>query len=197
MKKLLLPLLLVSTLGFSQTRTSVANGNALNPLTWDCTCIPMPGENIVINHNVIMDTDFAYTSGGITINTGASLIEDATPRNLGAFGGNFTNNGTFKMSRVAFSNSTTAYMNKGRFTSSILLYIDSNATFDNQGKLYVNDTLGVRGTLMSSDSIVAPLILTDGTWHNNVGSKVVTDSLYNAGVFHNYDFIQEKNDFWN
>lgn len=198
MKKLLLPLLLVSTLGFSQTRTSVANGNVLNPLTWDCTCIPMPGENIVINHNLIMNTDFAYTSGGITINSGASLIEDATPRNLGVFGGSFTNNGTFKMSRAAFSNSsTTPYMNKGRFTSSILLYIDSNATFDNQGKLYVNDTLGVRGTLMSSDSIVAPLILTDGLWHNNVGSKIVTDSLYNAGVFHNHDFIQVNGDFWN
>ena len=43
---------LLSTVVIAQepnaTRTSIANGNATNPFTWDCTCLPTPGDNVII-----------------------------------------------------------------------------------------------------------------------------------------------------
>ena len=68
--------------GFSQTANSIANGNWMNPLTQDCTCIPIPGYTVTIHHAVLLDTSFYIPTGGITIFPGASLIENNTVRDI-------------------------------------------------------------------------------------------------------------------
>lgn len=80
MKKLLLSLLaLYSITASAQTITSVQAGNATSPFTWDCTCISTPASNIVIAHNVVMDTDW-YHTGTITVNPGVNLLSPVRDR---------------------------------------------------------------------------------------------------------------------
>src|SRR3989304_8258809 len=95
-KNLLFSFLLsvISFAGFSQTATSIANGNWMNPFTWNCTCIPLPGYSVTINHSVALDTSWYVPSGGITINSGGSLIKNNSSRDLLVNGGSLTNNGT-------------------------------------------------------------------------------------------------------
>jgi hypothetical protein len=88
----------------AQTATSIANGNWTNPLTWNCTCVPINGYNVTINHNVTLNTSMAFSSGGITVNNGASLIQDASlNRDLWINGGAFQNNGTTDFRNLLFS----------------------------------------------------------------------------------------------
>ena len=68
-------------------------------MTWDCMCIPIPGvHNVVVAHDVTLDTSYAVVAGGsFTINSGASLVQDATPRAFGMTGGTLTNDGTLEV----------------------------------------------------------------------------------------------------
>src|SRR3990170_1480808 len=95
-KNLLFSFLLsvISFAGFSQTATSIANGNWMSPFTWNCTCVPLPGYSVTINHNVALDTSMYVPSGGITVNAGASLTGNNAFRDIWVNGGSFTNNGT-------------------------------------------------------------------------------------------------------
>ena len=79
-------LLLCSALVFgvyAQTaRTSTASGDFLNPLNWSPIGVPASGDQLTINHNMILTTGIYYTAGTITISPGASLMEDATDRDF-------------------------------------------------------------------------------------------------------------------
>jgi hypothetical protein len=68
---LVLILLLVTTSVSGLDRTSVADGNFDNPSTWDCTCIPALGDNVIINTVVsVLSSD---TISDSTINSGGEL----------------------------------------------------------------------------------------------------------------------------
>lgn len=45
------------------TITSINDGNWSSSSTWDCNCIPQPLQNIILNHDVSLSTDFTMSSG--------------------------------------------------------------------------------------------------------------------------------------
>jgi len=107
--------------GFSAVaQTSVASGNWSNPTTWGGT-IPIGSGTVVINHDVIMDVDYAHSSGSLTINSGGSLVGNSTMRGfaLNYPSGNafIVNSGTFNIARVTFY--------QGNVTNSGTLVADS------------------------------------------------------------------------
>ena len=96
MKKLL-PLILFAFLAsnfFSQTASSIANGNWTNPTTWNCTCVPVNGYSVTINNSVTLNTSLLFNTGGININNTGSLTQDASlNRDIWINGGYFNNSG--------------------------------------------------------------------------------------------------------
>lgn len=96
-------LIISGVISAQNVRTSVADGLGTNPLVWDCICIPLPNDSIIINHNITLNVDFGFTDGAVVINSGGKLIGDS-PMRAFAFSGlaNFVNNGLFDVARVAF-----------------------------------------------------------------------------------------------
>src|SRR5690606_29687549 len=52
---------------------SVNGGNWGTPGTWDCNCIPLPTDNVFINHNVTFNVTPASINN-LTINIGGTLV---------------------------------------------------------------------------------------------------------------------------
>ncbi|BDS09468.1 T9SS type A sorting domain-containing protein [Aureispira anguillae] len=73
------PLLGINTYTFSlfvsiDTITSVTAGNWSDAGTWDCNCIPALSQNIVVQHNVVLGTNFTVVEGAfMTVKIGDSL----------------------------------------------------------------------------------------------------------------------------
>ncbi|MBL4651932.1 MAG: T9SS type A sorting domain-containing protein [Flavobacteriales bacterium] len=176
MKKLSLfaSILLTACFVNAQTATSVQDGNFLSFSTWDCggiPCIPIPGiHNVVINHDVVLDTNFAIISGTFDINSGASLIQDGTPRAFGMLGGTLTNNGKMVIDTFGIV--------AGTLTNNDSIWFDQFATFGT-----FNNNLGA---FIYCDSIA------------NFGSCTnygIDSSLAftNAGIYYNYSTINTYN----
>ena len=121
MKKIytLLLAVLISVNLSAITYTSAQNGNWTNPTTWSPTGVPVPGDIAIINHAVVLNTDFAYTVGSITINASGSLVHDATGRDIWVNGVNasLTNNGTTTIRNLLLS--IGSYTNTGAFNAKI------------------------------------------------------------------------------
>lgn len=201
MKKLLLFTLLTSTLGvFSQsTRTTVSNGNATNPLIWDCTCLPQPGEHLVINHNVVLDVDWGYMSGSLTINQGASLTQDLTTRNISVGGtGVLNNKGSLTIKNLLLASSG-SLSNTGTISVTANLLVTTGSTFSNSSLLNVADTLGIQGTINNNaGTINTATFLNTGTYNNNTNSNLsVTSILYTSGTFNNNGWVTVNLHFLN
>jgi hypothetical protein len=197
----------------AQTRTSVADGNATNPFTWDCTCIPLPGNNIVINHDVILDSDFAYTSGSVTINASGSLTGTTTDRIFGLSGGTFTNNGTFNIYNLFHAGGT--FTNNGTITVTNGFAIGGTANTQNNNTLTINDSLlvdisatltnpastyakysAIAGTLNNTGAFSGTDLWSSGTLNNN-GIYIDIVNLYTSGLVNNGCMLDISNDFWN
>lgn len=186
MKKFLFTLTAIgiSQLTIAQTRTSVANGNATNPLTWDCLCVPLPGNDIIINHAVVLDNDFGYTSGSVTINASGSLVGNVPSRAFALSGtGTFTNHGTFEVGD--FYHGGTTLLNNGDFHVLNVVAIDAGATATNNGDFDVDDTLyiNINSTLNNTGTANAPYTASAGTI-TNTGGYTGYD-MYNSGIFNN------------
>jgi hypothetical protein len=180
MKKIITILsLLISVIGISQTATSISNGNWTNPLTWNCTCVPLPGYTVTIAHDVVLNTDFVLNTGGITINNSASLTHDATGRDLWLNGGNFTNNGNLEIRFML--NQAGTFSNDGTITLRSIsnsINFTNNGTFENIDSLFNTASIINNGNFINIDSIT-----NNGTFVNN-GTCVFTD-FTNNGVFNN------------
>ncbi len=182
MKKSLLSLMvLVFSMSqlFSQTATSTGNGNWTNPMIWDCFCVPTQTYDAVITSDVTLNTDFAITTGSITVNAGASLMQDATQRDLWINGGDFVNNGTVDLKRIL--------MSSGSFVNNDTLYVQTFANYlnmINDGKILSVDSLYNDGTITNNDFIDVNTFYNDNLI-NNYGVFEYLDSLYNAGTFLN------------
>lgn len=201
MKQILLSAaLLFSACNFLSARivTTQANGNATNPFTWDCTCIPVDGDTIIINHALTLDVDYAYTMGGIQVNASGSLTGNANNRIFGVSGGYFINNGTVNMAYIfqnggSFTNNSTitvtrnagldqsvTLVNMGTFNVNDTLLINTQATFQNNGTMNSPEVLNA-GTFLNTGSVSGDNFWTSGTFTHSAGMVQLAMSLYNTG----------------
>jgi hypothetical protein len=177
MKKLLLFIGVLSS-GFAsaQVYTSTQNGDFLNPFNWDCTCIPSDGDTLVIAHDMQMTTGIYYTTGQITVNNGASLVEDGTDRDIWVNGGSFINNGTIEARNIWVA----------------------SGSMENTGVIGPLDSLWVQTPFVNSGAITVYDILSDQTADfNNSGTLTITNNFNNQGDFLNTGEISVANDFSN
>jgi len=178
--------------------------------TWSPMGVPIPGDIIVINHNVTLDTSFAYTSGSITVNTGASLIQNSPVRDIWVNGANasFTNNGTttiryLLLSAGSFTNSGdfnvksfANYITANNNTSGNIIGVDSlynDGTLNNNGTIHVmtfynNNSMNNYGTIQGLTTVVDSMY-NNGTFLNDTGALLKADSCTNANSFTNNGVI--------
>src|SRR5690606_10691366 len=148
------------------TRTTTADGLASNPFIWDCFCIPLPGDSIIINHNVTLNYDYAVTNA-LVINPGGKLVGDNPGRGF-LLTGYFENKGYYNVSRTAFSSGRA--INSGTFVSDSLYtglavngftnsgYMEINTSFWNTGIFYntvPTSQLVVRDNFYNGDSLIS------------------------------------------
>lgn len=202
----------------AQTATSIANGNWTNPLTWNCTCVPINGYNVTINHNVTLNTSMAFSSGGITVNNGASLIQDASlNRDLWINGGAFENNGTTNFRNLLFSEgigtnagnlNLVAFSCLDTFNNSGAINLDSMyvgefAQFTNEVSGELNgDSLtvdglsaNVYGTFFNHGRLKINLVLNNGFIYNTRYQE--SYSMTNNRTYDNFDSLKINNSLWN
>jgi hypothetical protein len=194
---------------YSTTYTSAANGNWMNFMTWSPFGVPIPGDIVIINHNVVMDTALAYTSGSVTVNVGASLTQDASGRDiwLNGVGASLTNHGTITMRNMllnsgSFTNTGSFNIksfanfitmdNSGNFVGVDSLYNDG--TINNNGTInimtfYNNNIMNNYGTIQGLTTVVDSM-WNEGTFLNDVGAMLKADSATNNGTFTNGGTIE-------
>lgn len=207
--KFIIAFLLINTSLAAQTATSITNGSWTNPLTWNCTCVPLMGHSVTINHSVTLNTSMSFTSGGITINNTGALMQDASNnRDLWFSGGSFINNGKANFRYLLLTGGTSS--NNGTFTVSAMT---NSVSFTNAGSITM-DSMYVAGTFMNAangritgDSITNASTFTNygrvnvtwstnkGTFHNNNyhGGYAFT----NDGTYNNYDSLVMTGSMWN
>lgn len=178
MKKILLLLFVIPTLSFGQTKTSVTNGDFYNPLTWDCFCLPASGDNVVINHDLTMNTGIYYTAGTITINPSGSLTQTGINRDIWIDGsGRFINHGDV---HVRY------------FLTSQWTYLENNGNFNNI------DSMLTQGVVNNSGTINVYDFLNDHVANfGNFGTMNIQHNMNNQGNFDNYGSIDIGLDFSN
>lgn len=203
--------------GFSQqTITSISNGQATNPFVWDCTCIPLTGDDIIVNHDIEMNTDWLVNgSGSITVSNTGKLVEDSQHRGILFDGGVvFTNHGTTEMTNFAFTNGAEAH-NHGALVLDSGLYIDQNSTFMNHGLVQDVDSTYTQGMFMNEGTygpgdflnegmvtntgyISADSLLNTGTINTSAGNLTILD-FGNTGILNvtGSSYIIVNDDFWN
>lgn len=164
----------------AQTATSANNGNWISPATWQGGVVPTPGYDVVINHNVTLGMSWAYTSGSITINTGASLNQTTTGLGmLVTAQGSFNNHGTFGFSKLALSNCL-ASSNSGNLQNIDSLYVE--CVFTNSGDITGYDLMNA-GNLANNGTITVTNLLNEDTFYNN--GTIVLTNIYNNLYFSN------------
>ncbi len=163
--------------------TSIANGNATSPFTWNCTCIPMDGDTIIINHAIILDVDYAFTMGGIQISNSGSVTGNANNRIFGVSGGYFTNNGSLTVGYLAHNGGS--FTNGGMITVLGSLLLDQMVTIINLGTIDVGDSsyINTNATLQNQSVFNGAICLTAGTIDNQ-GYMTVADILNTGTITH-------------
>jgi len=164
----LLGLVLACTAQAQQTITSVNNGNANNPLVWDCLCFPTPNDEIIIAHDIVMNVDWIIATGGsITVNSGASLIQDANYRAIAVdgTGSAYTNNGTTELTNMTFTANATG-TNNGTMKLDTALYTGNTGAFTNTGTLSQLDSVLNLGSFSNSGTLLCGDFWSTGTFLN-------------------------------
>jgi len=171
---------------YATTYTSAQNGDWTNPTTWTPFGVPIPGDDAIINHTVTLNTSFAYSSGSITVNATASLVQDNSSRDIVLSGANavFTNNGTTIIRNLLLT--------AGTFTNAGVLTFNSAANFitmDNPGGINCIDSLYNDGTI-NNNGVINVVTFYNNDLMNNYGTiqglSTVVDSLWNEGDFFNF-----------
>jgi hypothetical protein len=183
----------ISYIVSAQTATSVANGNWLNPMTWDCFCIPLPGYSISINHQVTLDTDFMFTTGDIVINSGGSLFQDMQNRNIWVAGsGYLSNSGTLNIKNLLYEGTNGSLMNAGMLTTGNL---HLSTGFDNIGEA-VADSLMNNSSINNYGNIQATAFTNTHNFVNS-GTSNFSDFLNNGFFQNELGIIEVNNNLWN
>lgn len=172
---------------FSTTYTSATNGNWMNFMTWTPFGVPIPGDIVIINHAVVMDTSFVYSTGSITVNSSGSLIHNGAGRDLWLNGVNatFTNHGTTTMRYMLLDFGT--FTNTGTLNVKAL---QNSVNLSNTGTMQGIDSLyNKTGNLTNNGTMKMKTFYNQNIWHNYgtiEGLATVVDSMYNLGTFQNY-----------
>lgn len=194
----------------AQSASSIANGNWTNPLTWNCTCVPTPGYSVTISHSVTLNTSFSAATGGLTITSGGSLIQDNNTRDIWINGGSLTNDGTLDVRYLytqtgvfnnsglitarAFMNSVN-FTNTGTFTTLDSMYNTLGATITNNGSFLNIDSITNAGAFINNGISTYNQVTNNGTYANN-NSLTFTD-ITNNGILTNADTLITTNSGWN
>jgi hypothetical protein len=165
MKRLLLLSSLIPTCSFDQVYTTITDGDFYAPSSWDCTCVPMDGDTLVIDHAINMDAGVLFNSGSITISPGVSISDGGTGMDIYFNGGQLLNWGTLECRSV---------------------WIDSGYC-ENKNSL-VLDSLRNDGTFVNNQSIYVARIHNDfngNFFSEGSGGSYIefTETLLNEGVF--------------
>ncbi|MBS1650397.1 MAG: T9SS type A sorting domain-containing protein [Bacteroidetes bacterium] len=172
----------------SQTASSVSNGNWLNPSTWNCMCVPFGNYSVSINHNITLNTSLSFTSGGITINSPGSLIQDASNnRDIWINGAYMYNNGGNANFRYLLLSAGSA-SNSGSYTLSA---ITNSINFVNSGTIKMDSMyVAANFTNTSSGKIIGDSITTAAYFLNN--GRMMINWSTNFGVFNNNGYYSGK-----
>lgn len=179
---------------YSTTYTSAANGNWMNFATWSPFGVPIPGDIVIINHAVVLDTSFAYSTGSITVNASGSLTQSGSRDILlNGVNASFTNHGTTTIRYLALS--AGSFDNTGMFNVKSVL---NNIALNNSGTLNGVDSLyNNTGTVNNGGTINIMTFYNNNIWHNFgtvQGLTTVVDSMWNQGTFTNYNGAMLKAD---
>lgn len=200
---------LLAVKGFSQTATSVANGNWTMPTTWNCSCVPTPGYSVTINHNVTLNTSMSFPSGGLTINNSGSLVQDASlNRDILVSGGSFVNHGNANFRYLytqtgSASNTGTitlsAFTNSVNYNNSGKIVLDSmvnTSTFANTSTgILIGDSLTNTGTLTNGGTFSVKWVTNTNSFVNNKHVDGIAHT--NKGTFTNNDSVLLSKGLWN
>jgi len=195
-KSLLLLYLLPAFLYGQQTITSVQNGNATNPLVWDCFCFPTADDNIIINHAIGMDVDWAITGGGsITVNSTGSFIQSGVHSILvDGTGSYYSNYGNSSFLNIAYTNGASG-TNTNMFSIQRALYVGPGSNYMNTGTLNEIDSLMTEGVFVNDGTCNAGNILNTGSFTNS--GQIAGDSVGNTGTFNSLGGFMYFNAFGN
>jgi hypothetical protein len=183
MKKRLWILCFIPIFGKAQqTITSIQNGSAANPFVWNCTCIPSTNDNIIINHQISIDVNWAVTNGGsITVNAGGQLMQSGMRSILidGA-GSEYLNFGNSAFDAMAYTNGASG-QNTGHFSITQGAYFGPGTTYTNSGLIDGLDSLMTEGTFANNGTLFTGNFLNTGAFSNT--SHIAADSVGNTGNF--------------
>lgn len=201
---------IISVTLFAQTATSVADGNWFLPSTWQGGVVPTPGYNVIINHHVVLSSNWGYNTGSVTISSTGSLIQDGTNRAFGQQGGSFSNAGTVTISKIGFLGGTIT--NSGTLNGTDSLYLGINLT--NTGTITSNNFYS-NLSLSNNNNINVTNFFNNGTFDNAGPLGVLNATNFfnnttvlnsglinfnnctNSGTFTNNNGIEGSHDFTN
>jgi hypothetical protein len=199
--------------------TSVANGNWSNPSTWGGVP-PTPGTDVIINHTVVLDIDYGYSSGSITVNASGALNGNSATRGLAVSGGTLTVSGSLNIPRLALfggivTNSGT-FINDSLFVATTLtnnatggiiaaqFFTSTGAVFTNAGGILAATNFLNISTVTNSGSITATDLMNSKSFTNEAAGVIhVTynfhnaDSLASPAIFTNNGVVKVDNDWSN
>jgi hypothetical protein len=169
------------------TYTSVGNGNWKNPLTWSPIGVPFPTDNVIINHNVMLDTSLLVL-GQITVNANASLIGNNPTRDIwmNAANASITNHGDISIRYMLLSAGVLS--NTGTF---IVKSFHNSVAVNNSGTMQGVDSLynNTPGVITNNGTLRTKTFFNQSTIRNYgeiKGFTLAVDSLYNNATFTNY-----------
>lgn len=172
-----------AVIGLSQqTITSIANGNASNIFIWDCACIPTFDDDIIINHKVNLDVDWAVNSGGsVTVGVNGELKQVGLRSVLvdGA-SSTFVNNGFTQINAVGVTNGA-QIKNYNHFSITQGLYVGNGSTLINSNLMDGLDSLMTEGDANNSGTIYTGNFLNTGNFVSS--GHIDCDSIGNSGTF--------------
>lgn len=178
----------MASLAFSQPITSVADGNWTNPFTWSCTCVPLPGSVVSIQHQVALTNDYAYSAGAISVQSGGALLADGRWLAITGSGELTVNNGKLQVEYL-FHQSTAPITIQGNDTAFIRV-LANLSDFDNSA-VVVMDSFYNDGILqnLGNGHFIVPTFFNDSTLVNE-GAFIEMDSFFNNGSLTNTGTIE-------
>lgn len=183
----LLALLMLQANSYATTYTSTGNGNWKSLATWSPMGIPLPTDNVIINHAVSLDTSL-YILGTLTINANGSLIGNNPTRDIwmNAANASITNHGDVSIRYMLLSAGTLS--NSGTF---IVKSFHNSVNVNNTGTMQGVDSLynNAPGIITNNGTLRTKTFFNQSTINNygNIqGFVSAVDSIYNNATFTNY-----------
>ena len=181
----------------AQTFTTVADGNWTNPLTWGTTP-PMPGSTVNIDHVVVLNIDYGFSTGSITINASGQLTDNSNMRalalsggaitinngglldiaRLALFAGTVTNNGTIEGDSLLVATALTS--NSGAAVNVSQVMISTGGNFINHGNVVATNFLNIASTTNTGNLSVANFMNSKTFLNASTGIISVSSNFLNA-----------------